>query len=93
MSLHVCQYFSQLNVVSKFDVHMSSKVVMMYWNLKDWLELYIYETLREMCQIVNHVWTFFTKLSKFVCGNIMDKYMFSYHFLIFYQILILLLLL
>jgi hypothetical protein len=33
------------------------------------------------------------KLSNFLCGNIMDKYMFSYHFLIFYHILILLLLL
>jgi hypothetical protein len=30
MSLHVCQYFSQINVVSKFEVHTSSKVVMMY---------------------------------------------------------------
>jgi hypothetical protein len=35
----VCTY----KVVRKFDVHMSSKDVMRYWNLKDWLELY--ETL------------------------------------------------
>jgi hypothetical protein len=26
----ICQYFSQINVVSKFKVHTSSKVVMMY---------------------------------------------------------------
>jgi hypothetical protein len=51
--------------VSKFEVHTSSKVVMMYWNLKDWLS-YIYETLREMCPIVNHAWTFFTKIIYFL---------------------------
>jgi hypothetical protein len=32
-----------------------------------------------MCPIVNHVWTFFTKT--IFCGNIIDKYKFSYHFL------------
>jgi hypothetical protein len=39
---------------------------------------YISETLRDMCPIVNHVWTFFTKTIYFY-GNIMDKYMFPYH--------------
>jgi hypothetical protein len=39
---------------------------------------YIYEILRGMCPIGNHVWTFFTKT--IFCGNIIDKYKFSYHF-------------
>jgi hypothetical protein len=45
-----------------------------------------------MCPIVNHVWIFFTKIMYFY-GNIMDKYMFSYHFFKNDQISILLLLL
>jgi hypothetical protein len=56
--------------VSKFEVHTSSKDVMMYSNLKDSLELY--ETLREMCPIFNHVWTYFTRTIYFF-DNIMEK--------------------
>jgi hypothetical protein len=40
---------------------------------------YIDKTLREMCPIVNHVWTSFVKTIYFLRGSIMDKYMFSYH--------------
>jgi hypothetical protein len=35
--------------VSKFEVHTSLKVVMMYWNLKDWHELYRWNFKRERC--------------------------------------------
>jgi hypothetical protein len=41
---------------------------------------YIDETLREMCPIVNHVWTFFTKNINFLCQYYGRIYVFISYF-------------
>jgi hypothetical protein len=61
---------------------MSSKDVMMYSNLKDWLELY--ETLWEINPIMNNVRSYFTKTIYFLYKSYGQKYVATPIFIFFW---------
>jgi hypothetical protein len=73
LCIGIYQYISQINIVSKFEVHLSSKVVMMYWNLKDWgIELYRLNIKKDVSNCESCM-DFIYRNYIIFCGNIMEN--------------------